>query len=350
MHKTYQFDSNQKPKIKDLCQEDKKKIGKLIKRLAQEREEKEILLKKLADMQSSEQKQQRLQTEIEKLDEEISQLQDQEKQTNYQTPQLQTQSKQKLLYKFENDDENLQNLHQSPNFKVLNQINEDQSSSFIMPITQRESPIKVDQQIQTSILQQQIQQQPTGQQKKSSKKKKEILMKKIQEFEKIVNRLNFSNEQSIELTTNRKSEDQNSQLNNTSYLQNVFQKLLNIEQQSITTQQTVRSEQQSEIQQVQFQQQQYNEDDLIIQLLNSDASSYKPQNQNVFNNLSNVSKQQQKKQQQSKNNSTILQNENKQNKQKITFDQIPSPIVQDAYCKNVVQKYNSLLQELNRQQ
>lgn len=34
MHKTYQFDSNQKPKIKDLCLEDKKKIGKLIKRLA----------------------------------------------------------------------------------------------------------------------------------------------------------------------------------------------------------------------------------------------------------------------------------------------------------------------------
>ncbi|CAD8174891.1 unnamed protein product [Paramecium pentaurelia] len=345
MHKTYQFDSNQKPKIKDLCLEDKKKIGKLIKRLAQEREEKDILLKKLADMQQSEQKQQRLQTEIEKLDEEISQLQDQEKLSHYQTPQLQTQSKQKLLYKFENDDENI---HQSPNFKVLNQINQDQSSSFIIPITQRESPIKIDQQIQTSMIQQQIQQQPIVQQKKSSKKKKEILMKKIQEFEKIVNRLNFSNEQSIELTTNRKSEDQNSQLNNTSYIQNVFQKLLNIEQQSIPTQQTVRSEQQSEIQQTQFQQpQQYNEDDLIIHLLNSDTSSYKPNNQNVLNNISNISRQ---KQQQSRNNSTILQNENKQNKQKITFDQIPSPIVQDAYCKNIVQKYNSLLQELNRQQ
>ncbi|CAD8180267.1 unnamed protein product [Paramecium octaurelia] len=345
MHKTYQFDSNQKPKIKDLCQEDKKKIGKLIKRLAQEREEKEILLKKLADMQQSEQKQQRLQTEIEKLDEEISQLQDQEKQSHYQTPQLQTQSKQKLLYKFENDDENI---HQSPNFKVLNQINQDQSSSFIIPITQRESPIKIDQQIQTSMVQQQSQQQPVVQQKKSSKKKKEILMKKIQEFEKIVNRLNFSNEQSIELTTNRKSEDQNSQLNNTSYLQNVFQKLLNIEQQSLPTQQTVRSEQQSEIQQNQFQQPpQYNEDDLIIQLLNSDASSYKPKNQNTLNNTSNVSRQ---KQQHSRNNSTILQNENQQKKQKITFDQIPSPIVQDAYCKNVVQKYNTLLQELNRQQ
>ncbi|CAK56743.1 unnamed protein product (macronuclear) [Paramecium tetraurelia] len=348
MHKTYQFDSNQKPKIKDLCQEDKKKIGKLIKRLAQEREEKEILLKKLAQMQQSEQKQQRLQTEIEKLDEEISQLQDQEQLSQYQTPQLQTQSKQKLLYKFENDDENI---HQSPNFKVLNQIQEDQSSSFIIPTTQRDSPIKIDQQIQTSIVQQSLQQQPIVQQKKSSKKKKEILMKKIQEFEKIVNRLNFSNEQSIELTTNRKSEEQNSQLNNTSYIQNVFQKLLNIDQQSLPTQQTVRSEQQSEIQQIQFQQQpkQYNEDDLIIQLLNSDASSYKPQNQNAFSSASNVSIQQ-KKQQHNRTNSTIIQNENKQNKQKIVFDQIPSPIVQDAYCRNVVEKYNSLLQELNRQQ
>lgn len=40
-----------KATIKDLCLEDKKKIGKLIKRLAQEREEKENLLRRLEEMQ-----------------------------------------------------------------------------------------------------------------------------------------------------------------------------------------------------------------------------------------------------------------------------------------------------------
>ncbi|KAM3127711.1 hypothetical protein pb186bvf_020199 [Paramecium bursaria] len=276
-----------KAKIKDLCPEDKKKIGNLIKKLADEREQKEQLLFKLNNIGESQKKQKSLKDEIQVLDSEIRDLQSQ---------------------------------YQSPNFKQLIFRN---TESSIMPLISRRSsvgsPIKRDQDVQTSKV--------FSQKKTKSSSKKQLLMNKIAEFEKIVNRLNFSKttDQSIQKITDRSESSINM-----SMMQGVYQRILNLESQ-------IQHRQEDEIIMQSTQQtQQLNhqdEDDLIIQLLNSQDIHYDPSKK--------------ENSQQSTYSNSFYQLINNLDNQKTLKKELPKQ-TQDQYCRQVLQKYDNLIREINK--